>query len=195
MGHVLYANEPAVREEGSAQRPLCGLKMADGENSLGMAFAGASDMDKPVAKRPKMSPLTNYGFSVAKADQFPCIAGSTGSWEMAVNCAHPAGKEAKPAMAVEQATVALGGDNNGLETLVSEPHKPVMKQEDSAVLGTTEESTGMILKSGHLIRRMHLPVSLSMATHALTLKLKLVSQSGKSWNLQRIAFIFINAKI
>lgn len=144
MGHVPYANEPAVREEGSARRPLCGLKMADGENSLGMAFAGASGMDQPVAKRPKISPLTNYGFSVAKADQFPCLAGSTGSWETAVNCAHPAGKEAKPAMAVEQATVAaLGGDNNGLEMLVSEPHKSVMKQEDSAVFGTTEESTGM----------------------------------------------------
>lgn len=141
MGHVRYANEPAVRGEGSARRPLCGLKMADGENSLGMAFAGASDMDEPAAKRQKISPLTNYGFPVAKAEQLTCIAGSTGSQETAVNCAQPAGKE--PAMAVEQASV-LGGDNNGLETLVPEPHKPVMKQEDSAVLGTAEERTGMV---------------------------------------------------
>lgn len=143
MGHVPYANEPAVREEGSGRRPLCGLKMADGENGLGMAFAGASDVDEPATKRPKISPLNNYGFSVAKAGQFPCLAGSTGSWETAVNCAHPAGKEAKPAMAVEQATVALGGDNKGVEMLVAEPHKSVLKQEDSAVLGATEESTGM----------------------------------------------------
>lgn len=144
---MTYANEPAVREEGSARR-LCGLKMADGENSLGMALAGASDMDEPVSKRPKISPLTSYGFSPAKSEQILRVSGSPGGWETAVDCAHPAGKEAKPAMAVEQATVALGGDNNGLGMLVSEPHKPVMKQEDSAVLGTTEESAGMIKKRG-----------------------------------------------
>lgn len=117
--------------------------MADRENSLGMALTGASDMNEPVAKRPKISPLTHYGFPATKSNQFPCAAGPTESWETAVDCAHPAGKEAKPAMAVEQAPVALGGDNNGLGMLVSEPHKPVMTQEDSAELGAIEESAGM----------------------------------------------------
>lgn len=148
MSHVCYANEPAVREERSAQR-LCGRKMADGENSLGMALSGTSEMDEPAAKRPKMSPLTSYGFKSAKADKLSCVPDATASWEAAVNCAHPAGKEAKPAMAVEQAPVLLGGDNNGLGMLVSEPHKPLAKLEDSAVLGTTEESAGM-KKGGQL---------------------------------------------
>lgn len=141
--HVLYANEPAVREEGSAQR-LCGLKMADGESSLGTAFSGASEMEEPAAKRSKISPLTNYGFKVAKADQLSGLPGATESWEAAVDCAQPAEKEAKPVMAVEQApAAALGGDNNGLGMLVSESHKPVVKLDDGAVLGTTEEGAGM----------------------------------------------------
>lgn len=148
--HVLYANEPAVREEGYAQR-LCGLKMADGESSLGMAFSGASEMDEPAAKRSKISPLTNYGFKASKADQLSCLSGATGSWEAAVNCAQPAEKEAKPVMAVEQAPAALGGDNNGLGMLVSEPHRPVVKLDDGAVLGTTEEGAGM-KRGGHLTK-------------------------------------------
>lgn len=139
--HVLYANEPAVREEGFAQR-LCGLKMADGESSLGMAFSGASEMDEPAAKRSKMSQLTNYGLKVAIADPLPCVPGATGNWEAAVNCAQAAEKEAKPVMAVEQAPAALGGDNNGLGMLVSEPHRPVVKLDDGAVLGATEEGAG-----------------------------------------------------
>ncbi|KAI4812570.1 hypothetical protein KUCAC02_023946 [Chaenocephalus aceratus] len=53
MSHVRYANEPAVGEEGSAQR-LCGLKMADEETRLGAAFSGASDMEEPAAKRSKI---------------------------------------------------------------------------------------------------------------------------------------------
>lgn len=139
---MLYANEPAVREEGFAQR-LCGLKMADGESSLGMAFSGTSEMDEPAAKRSKFSPVNNYGFKVAKAEQFSCAPGDAGSWEAAVNCAQPAEKEAKPVMAVEQAPAALGGDNNGLGMLVSESHKPVAKVDDSAALRTTEEGAGI----------------------------------------------------
>lgn len=143
-----HANEPAVREEGSARR-LCGLKMADGESSLGTAFTGASGMEEPAAKRSKMSPATNHGLKVAKTDQISCVSGATGSWEAAVNCAQPAEKEAEPVMAVEQAPAAQGGDNNGLGLLVSEPHKPVVKLDDSAVIGTTEEGAGM-KRGGHL---------------------------------------------
>lgn len=109
--------------------------MADGEKSLGTGFSGASEMDEPAAKRSKISPGTNYGFKVADADQFSCVSADTGSWEAAVNCAQPAEREAKPVMAVEQAAAALGGDN-GLGLL---PHKPVVRVDDSAVLGTTEE--------------------------------------------------------
>uniref|UniRef100_A0A672GSR0 protein acetyllysine N-acetyltransferase n=1 Tax=Salarias fasciatus TaxID=181472 RepID=A0A672GSR0_SALFA len=43
-------------------------------------------------------------------------------------------------MAVEQAPAALGGDNNGLGLLASEPHRPAGKRSDSAVYGATEES-------------------------------------------------------
>ncbi|TDH01036.1 hypothetical protein EPR50_G00175940 [Perca flavescens] len=144
MSHVRYANETAVREEGSAQR-LCGLKMADDETSLGTAFSSVSDMEEPAAKRSKMCSVTNHGFKVAKAETLSCVSGATESWEPGVNCAQPAEKEAKPVMAVEQApTTALGGDNNGLGLLVSEPHKPVVKLDDSAMLGTTEESADFL---------------------------------------------------
>lgn len=146
---MLYANEPAVREEGSAQR-LCGLKMADGENSLGTAFSGASGMDEPAAKRSKISPVSNYGFRVAEADPFSCVSAATESREAAVNCAQPAEKEAKPVMAVEQAPAALGGDNNGLGLLVSEPHKPVGTLEDSSVFGATEEEGAGMKRDGRL---------------------------------------------
>lgn len=139
-----YANETAVREEGSfLSSRLCGLKMADGENSLGMAFSGASEMDEPSAKRPKMSQLTNCGFLVAEAEPSPCFPGAAGNSEATVNCAQPTEKEAEPVMAVEQAPVALGGDNNGLGALVPEPYKPVGKSDDDAALGTTTEGAGM----------------------------------------------------
>lgn len=136
-----YANEPAVRGEGSAQR-LCGLKMADGESSLGMAFSGATEIDEPAPKRSKISAVAHYGFKVAEADRLSCVSGDTESWESAVNCAQPA-ENAKPVMAVEQAPAALGGDNNRLGLLVSEPHKPVGKMHDGVVLGTTEDDAGM----------------------------------------------------
>lgn len=157
-----YANEPAVREEGCAQR-LCGLKMADGESSGGMAFSGASEMEEPAAKRSKISPLTNYGFKLAKAEQLSCVSGSAESRGAAADCAQPAEKEAKPVMAVEQAPAAPGGDNNGLGLLVSEPHKPVVKLDDSAVLGTTEEGAGM-KRDGHFTElRVHTPLTAGSA--------------------------------
>ncbi|XP_051281156.1 NAD-dependent protein deacetylase sirtuin-1 isoform X1 [Dicentrarchus labrax] len=118
--------------------------MADGESSLGTAFSGASEMEEPAAKRSKISPLTNYGFKPAKADQVSCVSGAAESREAAVNCAQPAEKEAKPVMAVEEAPAAPGGDNNGLGLLGSEPHKPVVKLDDSAVLGTTEEAADFL---------------------------------------------------
>uniref|UniRef100_A0AAQ5XNV1 protein acetyllysine N-acetyltransferase n=1 Tax=Amphiprion ocellaris TaxID=80972 RepID=A0AAQ5XNV1_AMPOC len=118
--------------------------MADGESSLGTVFSGASDMDEPAAKRSKISPVTNYGFKGAEGDQFSCVSTATESWEAAVNCAQPAEKEAKPVMAVEQAPAALGGDNNGLGLLVSEPYKPVGKLDGTNVFGATEESADFL---------------------------------------------------
>lgn len=138
---MLYANEPAVREEESAQR-LCWLKMADGESRLGTAFSGTSEMDEPATKRSKTSPTANCGVKLAEADQFSCFPGATGSWEAAVNCAQPAEKEAKPVMAVEQAPGALGVDNNGLGLLDSEPHKPIVKVDSNAEHDITEENSG-----------------------------------------------------
>ncbi|XP_041866404.1 NAD-dependent protein deacetylase sirtuin-1 [Melanotaenia boesemani] len=114
--------------------------MADEENSLGTALAGASDMEEPAAKRSKISPAANYGFKSIEVDQFSCVSAATESWEAAVNCAQPAEKEAKPVMAVEQAPAARGGDNNGLGLLVSEPHKPFGKLSDITVFDATEES-------------------------------------------------------
>ncbi|XP_047458114.1 NAD-dependent protein deacetylase sirtuin-1 [Mugil cephalus] len=121
--------------------------MADGENSLGTAFSGASDMDEPAAKRSKISPANDYGFRVAEAGPFSCVSAVTESREAAVNCAQPSEKEAKPVMAVEEAPAALGGDNNGLRLLVSEPHRPVGKLADSSVFGATEEESADFL--GH----------------------------------------------
>lgn len=122
--------------------------MADGENSLGTAFSGASGMDEPAAKRTKISPVTK----VAEADQFSCVSGVTENCEAAGNCAQPAEKEAEPVMAVEQAAAgAPGGDNNGLGLLLSQPHKPAVKLQDSAVLGTTEEGAGK-KRGGHLTK-------------------------------------------
>lgn len=139
---MCYANEPAVREEGFARR-LCGLKMADGESSLRAAFSGASDTEEPAAKISKISPVANYGLKAVEADPFSCVSAAAESWEAALNCAQPAEKEAKPVMAVEQAPAARGGDNNGLEVLLPEPHKPVVKLNDTTVFGTTEESAGI----------------------------------------------------
>ncbi|XP_049592473.1 NAD-dependent protein deacetylase sirtuin-1 [Syngnathus scovelli] len=118
--------------------------MADGENSLGKALSGASDMDEPAAKKSKIPRTSSYGHKVTDANEFPCMSGVTESWGAAVNCGQPAEKEAKPAMAVEQAPGAQGGDNNGLGLLVSNPFKSAVKPDDSAVLGTFEASAGLI---------------------------------------------------
>uniref|UniRef100_A0A3P8WKX5 protein acetyllysine N-acetyltransferase n=1 Tax=Cynoglossus semilaevis TaxID=244447 RepID=A0A3P8WKX5_CYNSE len=81
--------------------------MADGEDGLGTGLSGALGMDGPVAKRSKTAPGTNCGFKVAEAEQFMCASADTENWEAAaVDCAQPAGKEAKPVMAVEQAPAA-----------------------------------------------------------------------------------------
>ncbi|XP_077350849.1 NAD-dependent protein deacetylase sirtuin-1 [Festucalex cinctus] len=127
----------------SAQR-LCGLKMADGENTLGTAFSGASEMDEPAVKKSKFTLATNCNLKVTDANKFPLVSGVTESWEAVVNCSEPAEREAKPAMAVEQAPGAQGGDNNGLGLLVSEPFKSAVKEDDSAVLGTLEAGAGLI---------------------------------------------------
>ncbi|XP_057703558.1 NAD-dependent protein deacetylase sirtuin-1 [Corythoichthys intestinalis] len=125
-------------------RRLCGLKMADAENSVGTAFSGASDMDEPAAKKPKISLAANFGLKITDANKMPCVSGVAESLEAAVNRAQPAEREAKPAMAVEQAPGAQGGDNNGHGLLVSEPFKPAVTPDDSAVLGTFETSAGLI---------------------------------------------------
>ncbi|XP_054655124.1 NAD-dependent protein deacetylase sirtuin-1 isoform X2 [Dunckerocampus dactyliophorus] len=117
--------------------------MADEENSLGMAFSGASQMDEPAAKKSKISTATNGGFKATDAGQFSCVSGAAESWEAALNCAQPAEREAKPVMAVEQAPGAQGGDNNGMGPLVSEPFKPAVTPEDTAVLGTFEDNAGV----------------------------------------------------
>ncbi|XP_030012117.1 NAD-dependent protein deacetylase sirtuin-1 [Sphaeramia orbicularis] len=118
--------------------------MADGENSLGTAFSGASDMDEPAAKRSKISPVTSSGSKVAKTDPLPLVSGATDGWEAAADCAQAAEKEAAPVMAVEQAPAAQGGDNNGLGLPGSEPHRPAEKQDDSAVFGTAEEGVEFV---------------------------------------------------
>ncbi|XP_075331593.1 NAD-dependent protein deacetylase sirtuin-1 [Odontesthes bonariensis] len=120
--------------------------MADGENSHGTAFSGASDMDEPAAKRSKISPGTYYGVKSTEVHQLSCVSAATGTREAAVNCAQPAEKkEAKPVMAVElQAPAAPGGDNNGLGLLVSEPHKPEGKLSDSTAFGEIEESADFL---------------------------------------------------
>ncbi|XP_051937215.1 NAD-dependent protein deacetylase sirtuin-1 [Hippocampus zosterae] len=133
--------------EGSAHsaRRLCGLKMADGENSLGTAFSGASEMDEPTSKKSKITLSTKYDLKVTDAIKFPCVSGVTESWEAAANCTQPPEREAKPSMAVEQAPGAQGGDNNGLGLLVSEPFKSAVNQDDSALLGTFESSAGLCI--------------------------------------------------
>lgn len=117
--------------------------MADGEHSLGTACSSASDMDEPAVKRSKVSLGTNYGFKITEADQFSCVSGAAESREAAVNCPQPAEKEAKPVMAVEQAPTELGGDNNGLGLMGSEPHKTAVKQDHNVLLGAAGEDAGM----------------------------------------------------
>ncbi|XP_029031467.1 NAD-dependent protein deacetylase sirtuin-1 isoform X2 [Betta splendens] len=118
--------------------------MADGESSLEKAYSGGPEMEEPVPKRPKISPAAKSALKVAEADNLSCVSADTGSWESAVNCAQPAEREAKPAMAVEQAPAAQGGDNNGLGLLVSERRRPAAKLHDGGVLGATEDDADFL---------------------------------------------------
>ncbi|XP_077469630.1 NAD-dependent protein deacetylase sirtuin-1 isoform X1 [Stigmatopora argus] len=119
--------------------------MADGENSLGTAFSGASATDEPAAKKPKIPPGTNYAIQTTDPVKTPCVSGVAESLEAAGNRAQPAEREAKPAMAaVEQAPGAQGGDNNGHGLLLSEPFKTAVTPDDSAAaLGAFEASVGL----------------------------------------------------
>lgn len=121
------------------------MKMADEENSRGAAFVGASERDEPIAKRPKIGPVTHCGIQPIEPDLSSRVCADAESEEAAVNRTEK--KEAKPAMmAVEQALAAARGeDNNGLDALglpVSEPLRSVGKINDSAVFGLTHESAG-----------------------------------------------------
>ncbi|KAM6997144.1 NAD-dependent protein deacetylase sirtuin-1 isoform 2-T2 [Tautogolabrus adspersus] len=113
--------------------------MADGESSLGTAFPGVSEIEEPAKKRSKVSPTTDYGFKIAKADHLSCASGVSESLEAAVNCMLPAEKKAQPAMAVQQATTAPAGDNNGLGLLDSKPQSAVVKLNASSTLKANEE--------------------------------------------------------
>ncbi|XP_076021718.1 NAD-dependent protein deacetylase sirtuin-1 isoform X2 [Genypterus blacodes] len=115
--------------------------MADGEHSLGTACSSASDMDEPAAKRSKLNPATNYRFKMTEADQFLSVSGAAESRETAVDCPQPAGKEAKPVMAVEQAPTELGGDNNGLGLVGSATHKTAAKLDHNSPLGAAGADT------------------------------------------------------
>uniref|UniRef100_A0A8C5H932 protein acetyllysine N-acetyltransferase n=1 Tax=Gouania willdenowi TaxID=441366 RepID=A0A8C5H932_GOUWI len=133
-------------EGGAAPR----LKMADEQNSLGMAFTGASDMAEPASKRAKISPVTNYGLKAANIEQFPCISAATESWEAPVNCTQQAAREAKPAMAGDRAPAAVSGDNNGMGMFVSEPRRALGKLGDSPARGEPEDSPGTIVDGFYL---------------------------------------------
>uniref|UniRef100_UPI0037E89668 NAD-dependent protein deacetylase sirtuin-1 n=1 Tax=Semicossyphus pulcher TaxID=241346 RepID=UPI0037E89668 len=123
--------------------------MADGESGLGTAFSGASEIEEPAKKRSKVRPVTNYGFKVAKADEFSCVSRVTESWEAAENCKPSAEQEAMPALNIEQAPVAPGGDNNGLGRLDSEPQKPFVNLNASALLETTEQGADFLGHDDH----------------------------------------------
>lgn len=126
------------------------MKMAEEGNSRGAAFSGASERDEPIAKRPKIGPVTNCGFQPVEPDLSTRVHADPESEEAAVNRAEK--KEAKPAMmAVEQALAAARGeDNNGLDVLglpVSDPLRSAGKISESAVFGFTHESAGMKKKT------------------------------------------------
>lgn len=134
--------------------------MADGEISVGMALSCASEMEEPAAKRSKITQLNISELKVTKANKLSCDTGVTEIWEAAVNCLQPAEKEAKPVMAVEQAPASLDGDNNGLGMLLFEPHKPIVKRDDSVVLGLTdEEDAGMKRQTFNIVNVFRREVS------------------------------------
>ncbi|KAM9364088.1 LOW QUALITY PROTEIN: NAD-dependent protein deacetylase sirtuin-1 [Pholidichthys leucotaenia] len=155
----------------SWRRALCKLKMADGESSVGAAFTSASGMDEPVAKIRKISPAPNNGFKTGEAQPFSFVSGLPEGREVAMNCAQPGEKEAKPVMAVEQAAAALGGDNNGRGLLDSEPCRPTGKLHDSTAFGLAEDSNAFlghedIPSNGQAVTPEHLNEDDDRSSHA-----------------------------
>ncbi|XP_059930042.1 NAD-dependent protein deacetylase sirtuin-1 [Gadus macrocephalus] len=122
--------------------------MADGENILGSACASAADTEEPAAKKSKINMISNYGFKVAETEHISCVLEATGSWEAMVNSVQqqpppPAEKEVEPVMAVEQAPVALGGDN-GVALLILEPDKTDVKPDENHALGIVAETPDVL---------------------------------------------------
>ncbi|CAL8284310.1 unnamed protein product [Arctogadus glacialis] len=124
--------------------------MADGENILGSACASAADAEEPAAKKSKINMISNYGFKVAETEHISCVLEATGSWEAMVNSVQqqpppppPAEKEVEPVMAVEQAPVALGGDN-GVALLILEPDKTDVKPDENHALGIVAENPDVL---------------------------------------------------
>ncbi|XP_056465818.1 NAD-dependent protein deacetylase sirtuin-1, partial [Gadus chalcogrammus] len=121
---------------------------ADGENILGSACASAADTEEPAAKKSKINMISNYGFKVAETEHISCVLEATGSWEAMVNSVQqqpppPAEKEVEPVMAVEQAPVALGGDN-GVALLILEPDKTDVKPDENHALGIVAETPDVL---------------------------------------------------
>lgn len=112
--------------------------MADDESSHRAAFSGACVADEPAAKRSKITPPDDRVFRSIEAEPFSYVSPATESREAAVNCEQRAEREAKPAMAGEQA--AAGGDNNGLGLLGCEPPNPAERL--SFGFGSAEGRTG-----------------------------------------------------
>ncbi|CAL8358053.1 unnamed protein product [Boreogadus saida] len=126
--------------------------MADGENILGSACASAADTEEPAAKKSKINMISNYGFKVAETEHISCVLEATGSWEAMVNSVQqqpqpppppPAEEEVEPVMAVEQAPVALGGDN-GVALLILEPDKTDVKPDENHNLGIVAENPDVL---------------------------------------------------
>ncbi|CAL8257135.1 unnamed protein product [Lota lota] len=119
--------------------------MADGENILGSACASAADTEEPTAKKSKINMIPNYGFKVAESEHISCVLEATGSWGAMVNSVQqqPAEKEVEPVMAVEQAPVALGGDN-GVALLLLEPDQTDVKPDENYAPGIVAETPDVL---------------------------------------------------
>ncbi|KAG7279841.1 hypothetical protein CRUP_013751 [Coryphaenoides rupestris] len=153
--------------------------MADGENILGGArSSAAAETDEPAAKKPKINATIPDDGKVrdaeadADADTVSRVSEATGGWgPSAVNPAPPSPpppaataaaaaaeeeeeeeeREAEPAMAVEQAPVALAGGDNGVARLVLEPDgKTDVKLYESNAPGTVGETADFLLHDAGL---------------------------------------------
>ncbi|XP_015236439.1 PREDICTED: NAD-dependent protein deacetylase sirtuin-1 [Cyprinodon variegatus] len=147
--------------------------MADRENALGTACSGASEMEEPVAKRSKLTPVTIHGPKSTETDKHACVSAAIGSREAAEHCAPPTEKkEAKPVvMAVEQAPAPQGEDNNGLGLPVPEPLKQTGKLSDSTAFGATGECVGFLghddlLPNGLAVTPEHIDEEDDRSSHA-----------------------------